>query len=116
MPLTTTLDAAAAAGHASRRSMTPPAMASSVLDAFLEPLRVYFDRCHKLSRLFLDNFAHLAAESRDQFLATPISESILCPVARHGQGRYAVEPPPRLPLSTMTPTLTSLPSHLAIDM
>ncbi|KAM4056769.1 hexokinase domain-containing protein [Hirsutella rhossiliensis] len=71
--------------------MAPPAApysSSGSLDDFLDPLRIDLDRCHHLSRLFLANFAHLAAESRDQFLPTPISESILRPVADHGQGRH----------------------------
>lgn len=54
---------------------------------FLEPLSIDVDRSEELSRRFLDNFRDLAANSRDQFLPTPISESILRPIAEQGGGR-----------------------------
>lgn len=57
------------------------------LQKFLQPLAIDLDICHDLSKRFLDNFAHLAAESPDQFLPTPISESILRPIADTGSGR-----------------------------
>ncbi|KAK5998430.1 Hexokinase-1-like protein [Cladobotryum mycophilum] len=60
----------------------------SSLNRFLEPFNIDVDTCHALSERFLQNFAHLAAESKDQFLPTPISESILRPVAERGQGRH----------------------------
>ncbi|KAL5086059.1 hypothetical protein Trisim1_009686 [Trichoderma cf. simile WF8] len=55
---------------------------------FLEPLSIDVDRSEELSRRFLDNFRDLAANSRDQFLPTPISESILRPIAEQGGGRH----------------------------
>lgn len=58
-----------------------------VLDDLLLPFHIDVEKCHVLSQRFLANFAQLAAESRDQFLPTPISESILRPVADHGHGR-----------------------------
>ena len=57
------------------------------LEAFLRPMHMDLDRCHVLSGLFTQNFETLSAESLDQFLPTPISESILRPVADHGHGR-----------------------------
>jgi hypothetical protein len=58
------------------------------LDRFLEPLHVDLDKIHQLSERFFKNFDRLAAESTSQFLATPISESILRPVSTRGSGRY----------------------------
>ncbi|RCI09586.1 hypothetical protein L249_4121, partial [Ophiocordyceps polyrhachis-furcata BCC 54312] len=68
------------------------AMASSSsspsVDDFLRPLRVDDDTRLDLCRRFVDNFSQLAAApSPDQFLPTPISESILRPVTVHGHGR-----------------------------
>ena len=57
------------------------------LDDLLLPFRIDTEKCHVLSQHFLANFAQLAAESQDQFLPTPISESILRPIADHGHGR-----------------------------
>lgn len=72
---------------------------AGLLEAFLQPLHVDVERCHELSQLFLQNFTHLAAESLDQFLPTPISESILRPVADHGHGRYV--PPSKILIPTL---------------
>jgi len=60
------------------------------LDEFLEPLRVTNEVVHQLSREFYSTFKKLAAESKDMFLSTPISESILRPAGRtrKHQGRY----------------------------
>lgn len=53
-------------------------MASTTdIHRFLEPLSIDIDRSYELSRKFLANFRDLAANSRDQWLPTPISESIL---------------------------------------
>ncbi len=66
-------------------------MATSVtatgIDEFLKPLRVNSDLLYQLSQEFTANFKHLAAESTDQFLPTPISESLLRPVGRNHRGR-----------------------------
>ncbi|CAK7237855.1 hypothetical protein SBRCBS47491_010176 [Sporothrix bragantina] len=60
------------------------------LEAFLEGIRVDDERVYKLSREFSSTFSHLAAESMDQFLPTPITESILLPFSKKNknQGRY----------------------------
>ncbi|OAA54848.1 hexokinase family protein [Niveomyces insectorum RCEF 264] len=60
------------------------------LAAFLRPLAVDGDRVDALSREFALTFTHLAAESTNQFLSTPISESILLPFTKkkRNQGRY----------------------------
>ncbi|EFQ32071.1 hexokinase-1 [Colletotrichum graminicola] len=58
------------------------------LHQFLQPLRVDSQKIHALSRLFYANFKHLALNAEDQFLATPISESILRPVSHNGHGRH----------------------------
>lgn len=68
--------------------MTSMSLQDQVLDEFLKPLRIDLDLCHQLSNRFLDNFTYLAAQSPDQFLPTPISESILRPIAQTGHGRY----------------------------
>ena len=51
----------------------------ALLDAFLLPINI--------AQQFLQNLTHLSAESLDQFLPTPISESILRPVTSLGHGR-----------------------------
>ncbi|CAH0048851.1 unnamed protein product [Clonostachys solani] len=58
------------------------------IEGFLKPLHVDIDQIHDLSNRFLSNFHKLAAESTDQFLGTPISESILRPVNKNAQGRH----------------------------
>jgi hypothetical protein len=63
-------------------------MASSTdIHRFLEPLSIDVDRSYELSSKFLANFRDLAANSRDQFLPTPISESILRPLTDQGAGQ-----------------------------
>jgi len=57
------------------------------LDQFLRPLHITSDLVLRLSREFATNFRHLAAESTDQFLSTPISESVLRPAGRNDEGR-----------------------------
>lgn len=59
----------------------------SALQDFLQPLRVDNQTVHTLSRLFYSNFKDLALNAHDQFLPTPISESILRPVTQRGHGR-----------------------------
>ncbi|KAI8153576.1 Hexokinase-1 [Colletotrichum sp. SAR 10_70] len=60
----------------------------SALQDFLQPLRVDNQTVHTLSRLFYSNFKDLALNAHDQFLPTPISESILRPVTQRGRGRH----------------------------
>ncbi|PNY29674.1 Phosphotransferase [Tolypocladium capitatum] len=67
-----------------------PTTRAAVLDDLLLPFRIDIAKCHVLSQRFLANFAHLAAESQEQFLPTPISESILRPVADRGHGRHGM--------------------------
>lgn len=59
-------------------------MVSPDIHRFLEPLSIDVDRAYELSRGFLANFRDLAANSREQFLPTPISESILRPIVEQG--------------------------------
>lgn len=58
------------------------------LQEFLQPLRFDLPTLHQLSRAFESTFVELAANDFNQFLPTPISESILRPVSKNGQGRY----------------------------
>lgn len=60
--------------------------ASVSIEEFLTPLQIDLEKVHALSELFLQNFEQLAAESEEQFLTTPISESILRPTGARGQG------------------------------
>jgi hypothetical protein len=63
-------------------------MASTTdIHRFLEPLSIDVDRSYELSRKFLANFRDLAANSRDQWLPTPISESILRHLSDQGTGQ-----------------------------
>lgn len=64
----------------------------SALQQFLQPLQVDNHKIHTLSRLFYSNFRDLAINAHDQFLPTPISESILRPVSQTGRGRYLLSP------------------------
>jgi hypothetical protein len=57
------------------------------LQDFLQPLRIDSDVVHRLSEGLLATFSKLAAEDKQQFLPTPISESILRPVSKTGHGR-----------------------------
>ncbi|KHN98190.1 hexokinase XprF [Metarhizium album ARSEF 1941] len=59
----------------------------ALLGTFLQPMSMDVEKCHVLSERFLKNFVRLSAESLDQFLPTPISESILRPVADYAHGR-----------------------------
>jgi hypothetical protein len=62
--------------HVSPSSM---AMKRLPLDDFLGPLHVDVSKIHSLARSFCRTYTKLAAESQDQFLSTPISDSILRP-------------------------------------
>ncbi|KAL2136736.1 hypothetical protein VTI74DRAFT_1777 [Chaetomium olivicolor] len=62
-------------------------MTLPTLDEFLQPLAIDIQTVLELSRDLAKTFRELSAESPDQFLPTPISESILRPV-RHGHGRF----------------------------
>lgn len=67
--------------------MATAADQDAMLDAFLQPMTIDVEKCHALSRGFLQTFLRLSAESLHQFLPTPISESILRPVTENGRGR-----------------------------
>ncbi|KAK4151092.1 hypothetical protein C8A00DRAFT_45633 [Chaetomidium leptoderma] len=61
-------------------------MAAPSLDEFLQPLAIHAQTVLELSRELASTFRQLSAESLDQFLPTPISESILRPAGRdHGR-------------------------------
>jgi hypothetical protein len=49
------------------------------LEDFLKPLRVDAQKCHALARSLQRTYEQLAKEAEDQFLSTPVSESILRP-------------------------------------
>jgi len=55
------------------------ATTSSDIESFLQPLYVDILKIHSLARAFAITYEKLAAESLDQFLPTPISDSILRP-------------------------------------
>ena len=68
------------------------------LDDFLRPLAIDAQTVLELSHELASTFRQLSAESLDQFLPTPISESILRPAASaHGRYVYClpVHPPLR---------------------
>ncbi|PFH61562.1 hypothetical protein XA68_16985 [Ophiocordyceps unilateralis] len=70
-------------------SSSPSSSSPLSVDDFLRPLRLDATLRLDLCRRFVTNFSHLAAAaSPDQFLPTPISESILRPVTTHGHGRH----------------------------
>lgn len=62
------------------------------LDDFLRPLRIDLATIHHLTNRLFETFRTLSAQSDEQFLPTPISESILRPVGERGHGRYAASP------------------------
>ena len=55
---------------------------------FLRSLHMDVGTAITLSREFFKTFQHLASDSLDQFLPTPIAESILRPEAGQERGRY----------------------------
>ncbi|KAI0008558.1 MFS general substrate transporter [Xylariaceae sp. FL0662B] len=57
------------------------------VDCFLRPLHIEVAEAHALSREFCQTFRHLAANSLNQFLPTPISESLLRPANGRVAGR-----------------------------
>jgi hypothetical protein len=62
-------------------------LSNQLLDKFLEPMQIDTDKSHALVDAFYQNFTKLAAEVSGQFLPTPISDSILRPIAGTGRGR-----------------------------
>lgn len=64
-------------------------MAASALDDFLQPLAIDDKTVLELSRELASAFRILSAESLDQFLPTPISESVLRPRHRDN-GRWVL--------------------------
>lgn len=64
-------------------------MASSI-EEFLSPLNVDVEKIHGLARRMRVAFEKLAAASTDQFLSTPISESVLRPDEGDERGRYVL--------------------------
>ncbi|KAI5463266.1 hypothetical protein BGZ63DRAFT_352577 [Mariannaea sp. PMI_226] len=61
-------------------------MTSSIasIEAFVDPLRVDLDTIESLSHAFLETFEDLALNSQNQFLPTPILETILRPDTGRG--------------------------------
>ncbi|TVY46188.1 Hexokinase [Lachnellula occidentalis] len=55
------------------------AMARQSLDEFLAPLAVDVSKLHSLAKSLCYTFTQLARESQDQFLSTPISDTVLRP-------------------------------------
>ncbi|KAI0890372.1 hexokinase-7 [Annulohypoxylon maeteangense] len=60
----------------------------SDIDHFLTPLSIDEEKAHALAHELCRSFHHLSADSLNQFLPTPISESILRPTAGREKGRY----------------------------
>lgn len=65
----------------------PTIMIPAAMEDFLQPLRVNDEVILQLSREFAIVFQQLCAESKEMFLPTPISESLLRPVEGGGRGR-----------------------------
>jgi hypothetical protein len=57
------------------------------LEHFLQPLHIDVQKWHALARSLCATFTRLAKESQDQFLPTPISDSVLRPEG-DVEGRY----------------------------
>jgi hypothetical protein len=57
-----------------------------LLEEFLLPLHVDLPKIHGLARSLTVVYKTLAAESQDQFLPTPISESVLRPEGEDNGG------------------------------
>lgn len=64
-------------------SMAIPAETLS-LEHFLRPLEIDIGKIHGLARGLATTYVKLARESKDQFLSTPISDSVLRPVRDAG--------------------------------
>lgn len=59
------------------------------LEQFLKCMQFEDERVYMLSREFSSKFTFLAAESMDQFLPTPVTESIILSLSKHEtQGRF----------------------------
>ncbi|KAI2633660.1 hexokinase-7 [Hypomontagnella submonticulosa] len=58
------------------------------IEEFLRPLSIDDATAHALSQELCRTFQHLSAHSLNQFLPTPISESVLRPTAGRERGRY----------------------------
>lgn len=58
------------------------------MDDYLRPFNINAETAHQLARELCVAFRQLAAESSVQFLATPVSESILRPPRGSEKGRY----------------------------
>lgn len=56
------------------------------LEDFLQPLSIDIPKAHSLARSFCATYTRLAAESQDQFLPTPVSDSVLRPTG-NDEGR-----------------------------
>ncbi|KAI1082693.1 hexokinase-7 [Whalleya microplaca] len=67
---------------------TPVAVMKPGVENYLKPLQIDVAEAHALSREFYQTFKQLAAESMNQFLPTPISESILRPADGRVTGRH----------------------------
>ncbi|TLS28160.1 hypothetical protein PpBr36_00936 [Pyricularia pennisetigena] len=65
--------------HTMASSTLPPQTTTELdsLETFLEPLHIDTQLVHRLAQDLCSTFADLAAQSDDQFLPTPISESLL---------------------------------------
>lgn len=55
------------------------ATSTDPLKEFLKPLYIDIPKIHHLAKSLCDTYTRLAAESLDQFLPTPISDSVLRP-------------------------------------
>lgn len=55
------------------------------LEDFLRPLEIDIGKIHGLARGLAVTYLRLAKESKDQFLSTPISDSVLRPVGDEGE-------------------------------
>jgi hypothetical protein len=64
------------------------ASSTAVIDGFLKPLEVGSSCVSELAAELASTFRELSSRSSDQFLPTPISESILRPAADQEQGRH----------------------------
>jgi len=56
------------------------------VEEFLQPLHIDVQKCHALARSLWITYVKLAKESEEQFLPTPISDSVLRP-EKDGEGR-----------------------------
>lgn len=59
---------------------------SDSLEQFLNPLQIDIRKCHALAKSLCTVYTKLAKESEEQFLPTPISDTVLRP-EKDGEGR-----------------------------